>query len=181
MFVADDERNLVAVNAAACAMLQRSREEMLSSRIDDISAPSARRDMEDRWRELRQNGIQYGRWPLSLPDGRAVETEYAALADIAPSRHLAVAAVMDPEDDQMTSGDGRQRGEALSVRETEILVLLALGYTGPEIARRLFLAIDTIRSHIKTLKVKLGARTLAHLVAIAMTSGILPEGERQKW
>ena len=57
-------------------------------------------------------------------------------------------------------------------RPQEVVVRsrIALGYTGPEIADRLVMALDTVRAHIRNLKRKLGARTLPHLVALALSA-----------
>jgi DNA-binding NarL/FixJ family response regulator len=59
-------------------------------------------------------------------------------------------------------------GRPLTTREREILQLLALGRTGEEIAQRLVLSPETVQKHVHNAKRKLGARTRAHLIAIAM-------------
>jgi DNA-binding NarL/FixJ family response regulator len=56
----------------------------------------------------------------------------------------------------------------LSVREREILDLLARGLTGEEVAARLFLSPETVRTHIRNAMRKLGADTRAHAVALAL-------------
>jgi len=45
-----------------------------------------------------------------------------------------------------TDGPGQER---LSDRELEVLRLLATPLSGPEIARRLFVSINTLRTHTK--------------------------------
>ena len=45
----------------------------------------------------------------------------------------------------------------LTKRETELLILVAEGYTNAEIADKLFLGVETIKSYRKTLLLKLGA------------------------
>lgn len=57
---------------------------------------------------------------------------------------------------------------ALSGREREIVSLLARGLTADEIARRLVLSVFTVRTHIRNAKDKLGARTTAQAIAIAI-------------
>jgi DNA-binding NarL/FixJ family response regulator len=54
----------------------------------------------------------------------------------------------------------------LSPREREVLGLLAAGYQGPEIAERLFLSLETVRTHIRNAVAKLGARTRVQAAAI---------------
>lgn len=61
----------------------------------------------------------------------------------------------------------------LSAREVEVLVLIAEGMTDAEIASSLFLAPYTIKSHIKNLFPKLGARGRAQAVAMGFRRGIL--------
>jgi DNA-binding NarL/FixJ family response regulator len=61
----------------------------------------------------------------------------------------------------------------LTERELEILQLVADGLTNREIARRLVLAEETIKSHIRHVLRKLGVSSRAHAVAIAFRRGIL--------
>src|ERR687896_1478045 len=49
--------------------------------------------------------------------------------------------------------------EALSHREKEILGLVVMGFTNAEIARKLFLAESTVKSHLSSTFEKLGVRT----------------------
>jgi DNA-binding NarL/FixJ family response regulator len=52
----------------------------------------------------------------------------------------------------------------LSVREIEVLGLIMLGYTNKDIADRLFISFETVKSHRKNILVKTGARNTAALV-----------------
>ena len=52
----------------------------------------------------------------------------------------------------------------LSRRETQILNLIILEYTTTEIAGKLYVSTDTIKSHRKNLLRKLSARNVAGLV-----------------
>ena len=63
---------------------------------------------------------------------------------------------------------------ALSEREREILALLAGGATDAQIAGRLFLSINTVRSHLERIRDKTGARRRPELVRYAMQAGIDP-------
>jgi DNA-binding NarL/FixJ family response regulator len=56
----------------------------------------------------------------------------------------------------------------LSVREREVLDLLAQGLTGEEAAERLSLSPETIRTHIRNAMRKLQADTRVHAVALAL-------------
>lgn len=63
--------------------------------------------------------------------------------------------------------------EKLSPREDEILHLIAAGNSGPEIAERLSLGLDTIRSHTQNVRQKLLARNQAEAVARGFAWGLL--------
>jgi DNA-binding NarL/FixJ family response regulator len=56
----------------------------------------------------------------------------------------------------------------LSVREREILDLLAKGLTGEEAAQRLFISPETVRTHIRNAMRKLEADTRAHAIVLAL-------------
>jgi DNA-binding NarL/FixJ family response regulator len=74
---------------------------------------------------------------------------------------------MDPEVTPLLAGDaGARRLSLLSPREREVLLLLADGYQGPEIAGRLFLSLETVRTHIRNAVTKLGARTRVQAAAM---------------
>jgi DNA-binding CsgD family transcriptional regulator len=58
-------------------------------------------------------------------------------------------------------------------REREVLELVAEGLSSREIAGRLWVTEETVKTHIRRLHDRLGARTRAHAVAIAFRAGIL--------
>lgn len=64
-------------------------------------------------------------------------------------------------------------GGALSERELEVLRLLASDLSGPEIAARLFVSINTLRSHSKSIFTKLDVRTRRAAVTRAREGGLL--------
>jgi DNA-binding NarL/FixJ family response regulator len=66
-------------------------------------------------------------------------------------------------------GDGPPK--ALSGRESEILRMLAEGHTGEEIAQRLVLSPETVRTHIRNAMGKLEARTRTEAVVKALDMG----------
>jgi DNA-binding NarL/FixJ family response regulator len=68
---------------------------------------------------------------------------------------------------------------ALTDRETEVLVLLARGLSNEEIARELSVSVETVRTHVKHVYAKAGARDRAQAVIAAYESGLVgphPEG-----
>lgn len=66
-----------------------------------------------------------------------------------------------------------ENGGVLSNRECQVLVMVADGYTNAEIAKELFLSVETIKHHVKHVLGKLGARSRAHAVLLAYREGII--------
>ena len=79
--------------------------------------------------------------------------------------------------EERSSASKRQRTGPLSNREREVFSLLADGLSGAEIAERLVLSPETVRTHIRNAMAKLGASTRSHAVAIALRRGELDGGE----
>jgi DNA-binding NarL/FixJ family response regulator len=65
------------------------------------------------------------------------------------------------------------RQPTLSAREREIMQLLAEGLTGEEVADRLFLSAETVKTHIKNAMAQLQARNRVHAIAIALRDGLI--------
>jgi DNA-binding CsgD family transcriptional regulator len=61
----------------------------------------------------------------------------------------------------------------VSRREVEVLQLIAEGQSTREIARRLWITEETVKTHVRRLLDKLGARTRAQAVAVAFRRGVL--------
>jgi DNA-binding CsgD family transcriptional regulator len=61
----------------------------------------------------------------------------------------------------------------LSNREREIVGLVALGGTSPEIGDQLQISHHTVRTHLRNSMKKVGARSRAHLVAKALGEGLV--------
>jgi DNA-binding NarL/FixJ family response regulator len=66
-----------------------------------------------------------------------------------------------------------QTQKSLSKREREIMDLLAQGLTGEQVAERLFLSPETIKTHIRNAMAKLEANTRVHAIAIALREGFI--------
>lgn len=63
--------------------------------------------------------------------------------------------------------------EPLSEHELEVLVLIAAGKSNPEIARQLFIVLSTVKTHVKNIYRKLGARNRAQAVSRARELNLL--------
>ncbi|MCB9683494.1 MAG: hypothetical protein H6735_00470 [Alphaproteobacteria bacterium] len=67
--------------------------------------------------------------------------------------------------------------EVLTLREREVLGLVAAGVEPADIARRLRIGGSTVRTHVERARSKLGARTRAEAVARALARGEIPPPE----
>jgi LuxR family transcriptional regulator, maltose regulon positive regulatory protein len=68
---------------------------------------------------------------------------------------------------------GEALAEPLSDREVEVLRLLATELSGPEIARQLYVSLNTLRTHTKRIFTKLGVRNRAAAVRRGRQLGLL--------
>lgn len=64
-------------------------------------------------------------------------------------------------------------GNKLTPREKEVLQLLAQDHTSRELASSLFISIETVRSHRKSLIRKLGVKTTGGLIFRGFELGLL--------
>lgn len=184
MLIADDQRRWVTGNAAACELLGIERDEIPWRTMDDFTAPNERKRLEEQWGAFLSSGGAEGWYQLYVPDRGPVPVEFSATANVLPARHLSV---FIPPDEASTSAqatsaldrevtwapvavEGRGRLQ-LSEREREIMTLVASGLQSGDIAERLFLSPETVKSHVHNALGKLGAHTRAHAVAIALVTG----------
>ena len=71
--------------------------------------------------------------------------------------------------------DDRLGGSAgLTERETEVLALITLGMSNQEIADKLFLSINSVKTYVRTAYAKIGARSRSHAVAWSLHHGFAP-------
>lgn len=62
----------------------------------------------------------------------------------------------------------------LTPRQTQVLSLMADGYSDHDIARELELSEHTVKYHIREASRRLGANNRAHMLSLAISQGILP-------
>ena len=183
MLIADDERRWVTANAAACELLRIAREEVSWLTIDDFTLPNQRERLEQRWRAFLASGEAEGWYQLHVPNRGLVPAEFSATANVLPARHLSV--FIAPERSAVEQATAAAAHEAawraveaeeegrrpLTEREREVMTLVAAGLQNSDMAERLFLSQETVKSHVSNAMGKLDSRTRAHAVAVALVSG----------
>jgi DNA-binding CsgD family transcriptional regulator len=188
MLIADDQRRWVTGNAAASELLGIERNEIAWHTMDDFTPPSERSRLEEQWAAFLTSGAAEGWYELYVPDRGPLPVEFSATANVLPSRHLAIFIPAVDASTELAQRDGpsepawtpvvaqgRDRWR-LTKREREVMTLVASGLQNNEMAERLVLSPDTVKSHVANAMRKLGAHTRAHAVAIALVRGQITPG-----
>lgn len=108
---------------------------------------------------------------------RAIQVAAAGDSLLAPSvtRRLVAEFANTPRTSPRI-GDDASLG-SLTQREREVLVEIAKGASNSELAERLFISETTVKSHVRSLLTKLGARDRVQLVVAAYEAGLVSPGE----
>jgi DNA-binding CsgD family transcriptional regulator len=172
MVVTDEERRIVEANATAAHVLDAPLDAIVGRRLDDFTGNDDDFDLDAYWTRLMREGTVSGSYPARTLGGSERPVLLAATSNVTPGRHMVVFThqAEGPASDDRRS---RSRAASLSPRERDVLRLVAEGLTDAQIAERLEVANDTARTHTRNALQKLGARTRAHAVALAMRSGEL--------
>ena len=174
MVLVDGGRRHVDVNGAYLKLLDYPAEALIGRPIFDLVVGGPLKT-EEEWRAAVAGRRFNGEAELRRMDGGVVAVQWAATAEVMTGRRLVLFVALS------TSRWGRtfRRAEpaaataSLTPREREVVRLVALGHSGPEIAEELQLAHDTVRTHVRNAMTKTGARSRAHLVAQALGKGLL--------
>ena len=118
--------------------------------------------------DLLISGLDSGARGYALKDGAPSELT-TALTTVAEG-----GTYVDPRlHPALLSRRATQTQKSLSKREREIMELLSQGLTGEQVAERLFLSPETIKTHIRNAMNKLEANTRVHAIAIALREGFI--------
>ena len=67
----------------------------------------------------------------------------------------------------------KRESQILTLRESEVLILIASGLTNKQIAHKLFISVKTVETHRKNIMQKLDVHTIADLVKYTIKTGLL--------
>jgi PAS domain S-box-containing protein len=188
MSLIDSERRYVAVNDAAIDFYGFPREELIGNETGRTLAAEERAKIDGEWDELVRTGEYYGDRIVDRADGRRIRVQFGAHTSTASGRWLAFVVVLsarvEPDGPELIAADAAigagppaPSGPRLTRRERDVVRLVALGAGTRQVAADLFVAPDTVRSHVRNAMSKTGARTRAQLVAIALAEGLIEEEE----
>ena len=175
MGLLDAQRCHRSVNQAAVELFGYPRDELLGLPLDALLPPEDRPLLAMRWDQFVDRGDPFvAQRELVIADGSLIQVEAALHTEMVTGHLRALYVVLHSE----AADAHEERGSAalddpLTPREVEIVHLLALGYSGPEVAEKLVISHDTVRTHVRNAMEKVGARTRAQLVAIALGRGLI--------
>ena len=174
MLAADDDRHIERVNAHWCDLTGYGQKQLLEMRLDDLLAPESRPGIDMRWADLLNTGMGMARIVLLRPDGDRLQVRYGAFANVVPGIHVAAYLPEPGQDPRAMRPQRSRRAGQLTRREQESLRLVAMGMTTTAAAEQLGISPETVRTHVRNAMNKLGARTRAQAIAVAMRDGEIP-------
>jgi PAS domain S-box-containing protein len=175
MALIDGQRRHVDVNGAYLRLLGYSRDRLLGRPVWEL-VRNGPQYQEAEWAASLAEGRFTGESELISADGEVVAVQWGATVENVTGRHLVLFVALSTS--RWGSRFRREPapespGVALSAREREIVRLVALGASGPEIADELVISHNTVRTHVRNAMIKAGARSRAHLVARAIGDGLV--------
>jgi len=174
MVLADSRRRILDVNAACVRLLGYSRHGMVGQPLWKFVDGGPLLTPEE-WAQRLATHQFTGEGRVITADDSVIAIQWGAVTEQITGQRLVLLVALstsrwgerfrrEPVDHESSLG-------ALSSREKQIVHLVALGLTGPEIADELNISHDTVRTHVRNAMTKLNARSRAHLVAKALGDG----------
>jgi len=173
MMLLDERRCIIDVNGACVRLVQHQRAELVGHPAYTFIRDGPLFTVAQ-WRQLMAQPQFTGSAELIHADGSRVTVDFAGHPEVVTGHRLILVVALrvgrggrrpaDPDESPRRSG-------SLSRRELDVVRLLSLGSTGPEIADELQVAHNTVRTHVRNAMTKLGARSRAQLVAMSLGDG----------
>jgi PAS domain S-box-containing protein len=180
MALVDSDRRYVQVNEAVLRLFQYPLEDVVGSRAGRTVVDEDHSVSDAQWNQLLRTNELYAERIVAHSNGSRMRVSYAAHATTVGGTWLALIVTLSARflngseligapELQLASGQGSR----LTVREREVVRLVALGCNTRGIAAELCLSPATVRSHVRNAMRKTGARTRAHLVALVLADGLV--------
>lgn len=184
LLVVDEGAVCVEASLGACRLLGLGRSEVVGRPVEELLERDSRERFDHVWQAFRATGGHAGPFALEAP-ATTIEVGITVTAGVLPDRHLIrldPSGPVEPEPAQPRangplSAPASATGTGVvdmppprspTAREREVLALLAGGATDGQIATMLELSPATVQTHVRNAKAKLGARTRAQAVALAI-------------
>ncbi len=124
---------------------------------------------DDPWARLREQPLREVQQALGPVRARAAEERGAAMSLATAAEYALMLTAPGPQAETAAApGEGR-----LSVRELELVTLVAQGCTDAQIAAQLYISIRTVHSHLDRIRDKTGCRRRADLTRLALSTGLV--------
>jgi PAS domain S-box-containing protein len=175
MALLDARRCHVDVNGAYLKLIGYERENLVGRPMYELVDGGPLMSPDD-WAAALGAGDFTGAADLICADGSRASVQWGAHAVVATGHRLVLFVALST-----SRWGGRFRRQPaqhaspnrLSPRERQIVELVALGHSGPEIALELHISHETVRTHVRNAMEKVGARSRAHLVAKSLAEGVI--------
>jgi NarL family two-component system response regulator LiaR len=152
--------------------------DLVMPRMDGVTATQA---IRERWprvqiialtsfkdKNLVQDALRAGAISYLLKDVSVDELAEAIRAAHAGRPTLAPEAAQILIEATRTTMEGPKPGHDLTPREREVLALMVEGLNNPQIGKRLFISVTTVRSHVSSILSKLGVSNRAEAITLAL-------------
>lgn len=97
---------------------------------------------------------------------------FQPIAAVPPSpRYFPLPGLPDPKDSMFESSATKL--ELLSAREIDVLKLMVEGHSNTEIAKRLYVSLSTVKTHVRHIMRKLEVHQRVQVAVIALRSGLI--------
>jgi len=124
--------------------------------------------------EMIQDVLQAGAIGYLLKDITADELA-AAIHNVMAGRPALAPEALYALTHQQQQASTTSPGTDLTEREREVLALMVLGHTNPQISEKLFLSLSTVKFHVSSILSKFGAETRTQAVHLARQHHIVSD------
>ena len=164
MLLVDAERAIVDVNKPFELLVGRSRVELVG-RPTTVFIPRERQVPDADWAKVLTGASYTGSTEFARPDGSVVGVEFSLTPRHAVGTTLVLAVAMHLTRG-ISSGHAGSPLEPLSVREREVVALLAEGLTERKVGEALHLSEHTVHNHVRNARQKWSACSRTQLVGM---------------